>query len=105
MALVLDSTVFSKSSGVVELDTLLPQGSFEVRRNRILLELTGGELKRFWLSFQIVVGETVARKDTAYVQVSFVDGQTHKQHLTRFGLVKRGRSWFIFSFKKTWPVT
>ncbi|MCI0405107.1 MAG: hypothetical protein L0Z48_00310 [candidate division Zixibacteria bacterium] len=100
MAAVLDSSVFLGRSGAPELDTLFLGREFEARRNRILQELTGGELKRLWLSKQVIVGRTENRRDSAGVAVSFVDTETGKQFLTRFGLVKKGKTWRIFSFKR-----
>ncbi len=100
MAAVLDSSVFLGNSGALELDTLFAGAGFEARRNRILLELTGGNVKRLWLSKQVIVGRTERRGDTAGVEVSFVDSETDRQYLTRFGLVKKGKTWRIFSFKK-----
>lgn len=101
MVAVLDSTVFAGGSGVPQLDTLWPNAEYEARRNRILVELAGGELKALWLSQKVVVGNTEKRDDTALVQVSFVDPETQKHFLTRFGLVKKGKKWLIFNFKKT----
>ena len=100
LALVLDSTVFSGASKAPELDTLFAGASYEARRNRILLELTGGELKQRWLSRQVIVGQVEQRGDSAKVEVSFVDKESGKQFLTRFGLVKKGNDWRIFSFKE-----
>ena len=101
MADVLDSAVFLGRSGAPEVDTLFLGRDFEARRNRILLELTGGNLKGLWLSKQVVVGRTERRGDTAGVEVSFVDSETSKQFLTRFGLAKKGEAWKIFSFRRT----
>lgn len=100
MAAVLDSSVFLGHSGAPELDTLFVGRDFDARRNRILLELTGGDLKGLWLSKQIIVGRTERRGDTAGVEVSFVYPETGKQFLTRFVLVKRDQTWRIFSFKQ-----
>ncbi len=99
MAAVLDSSVFLGRSGAPELDTLFLGRDFEARRNRVLLELTGGSLKGLWLSKQVIVGGTERRGDTAGVEVSFVDPETGKQFLTRFRLVKKEKTWRIFSFK------
>ena len=101
MAAVLDSSVFLGNSGALELDTLFLGADFEARRNRILLELTGGNVKRLWLSKQVIVGRSERRGDTAGVEVSFVDPETDKQYLTRFGLARKGKTWQIFSFKRT----
>jgi hypothetical protein len=98
MTAVLDSSVFLGRSGAPELDSLFTGYSFEARRNRVLLELTGGNLKGLWLSKQIVVGRTERRGDTAGVEVSFVDPETDRQYFTRFRLVKKGETWRIFSF-------
>jgi hypothetical protein len=100
LAAVLDSTVFSGTSGAPEIDTLFAGADFDTRRNRILLELTGGELKRLWLSKQVVVGRTRQAGDTASVEVSFVDSERKNHFLTRFGLVKKEKNWLIYSFKK-----
>lgn len=99
MAAVLDSSVFLGHSGAPELDTLFVGRDFDARRNRILLELTGGDLKGLWMSKQIIVGRTERQGDTAGVEVSYVDPETGKQYLTRFGLAKKGESWQIFSFR------
>ena len=100
MAAVLDSSVFLGRSGTPELDSLFVERDFEARRNRILLELTGGDLKGLWMSKQIIVGRTERRGDTAGVEVSFVNPETGKQFLTRFALVKKDKAWRIFSFKQ-----
>ncbi len=100
MVAVLDSSVFMGRSGAPELDTLFLGREFEARRNRVLLELTGGEVKRLWLSKQVIVGRSERRRDTAGVEVSFVDTETGKQFLTRFGLLKKKGTWRIFSFRK-----
>ncbi|MGH8004972.1 MAG: hypothetical protein ACRECJ_09660 [Limisphaerales bacterium] len=98
MAAVLDSSVFLGRSGAPELDTLFLGREFEARRNRVLLELTGGNVKRLWLSKQVIVGRTELRGDTSVVEISFVDPETDKQYLTRFGLARKGKTWRIFSF-------
>lgn len=100
MAAVLDSSIFLGNSGAPELDTLWPGAGWEHRQNRILLELTGGNVKGLWLSNQVIVGRSERRGDTADVEVSFVDPVTDKQYLTRFGLVKKGKTWGIFRFRK-----
>ena len=97
---VLDSSVYTGTSNAPGLDTLFDGASFEARRNRILLELTGGELKGLWLSKQVIVGGTQRKGDTATVEVSFVEKDSGKHFLTRFGLVKKGKHWLIFSFKE-----
>lgn len=101
LAAVLDSSVFLGRSGAPELDTLFLGADFLARRNRILLELTGGNVKRLWLSKQVIVGRTERRGDTAGVEVSFVDPESDRQYLTRFGLARKGKTWQIFSFKRT----
>lgn len=100
MVAVLDSSFFLGNSGALELDTLFVGAGFEARRNRILLELTGGNVKRLWLSKQVIVGRTERRGDTAGVEVSFVDPESDRQYLTRFGLVKKWKTWRIFRFRK-----
>jgi len=100
LADVLDSGVFSGTSGAPEIDTLFAGADFDTRRNRILLELTGGELKQLWLSKQVVVGRTRQSSDTAATEVSFVDSESGKHFITRFGLVKKGKDWRIYTFKK-----
>ncbi|MCI0329788.1 MAG: hypothetical protein L0196_02385 [candidate division Zixibacteria bacterium] len=101
MAEVLDSSVYLGRAGVPELDTLMPGADFEARRNRILLELTGGNLKRLWLSKQVIVGRTERAGDTDWVEVSFVDPERELHYLTGFGLLKKkGETWRIFSFKR-----
>jgi len=97
---VLDSGVFSGTSGAPEIDTLFVGADFDTRRNRILLELTGGELKRLWLSKQVIVGRTQQIGDTAATEVSFVDSESGKHFITRFGLVKKRKDWRIYTFKK-----
>lgn len=99
MAAVLDSTVFLGHSGAPELDSLIPGADFETRRSRVLQELTGGNVKRLWLTKQVIVGRTEQRGDTASVEVSFVDPETNKQYFTRFELVRKGKTWQIFSFR------
>lgn len=99
MAAVLDSSVFLGRSGAPELDSLFPGQPFEARRNRVLLELTGGNLKGLWLSKKIIVGRTERRGDTAGVEVSFIDQETDKQYFTRFRLAKKADGWRIISFK------
>lgn len=99
MAAVLDSAVFLGRSGALELDTLLPQAGFDERRNRILMELTGGNVKRVWLSDQVIVGRTQRGGDTAWVEVSFVDPETRRHYLTQFGLRSKLKSWQIFTFR------
>jgi hypothetical protein len=101
MAEVLDSSIYLGRSGAAELDTLTPGDDFEARRNRVLLELTGGNLKRLWMTKQIVVGRTETSGDTAAVEVSFVDTETEKQYLTRFVLLKKSGTWQIVRFRKT----
>jgi len=100
MAMVLDSAVYRGQSGVLELDTLMPGADLKSRRNRILMELTGGNLKRIWLSKQIIVGHTERAGDTDWVEVSFVDQERELHYLTSFGLLKKGKTWRIFSFKR-----
>ena len=100
MAAVLDSNVFFGHSGSPDVDTLAVGADYETRRNRILQELTGGNVKRLWLTKQVIVGRTEQRKDTAGVEVSFVDPETNKQYFTRFELAQKGKNWLIFSFKK-----
>jgi hypothetical protein len=97
---VLDSSIFLGASNAPELDTLFAGAGYEARRNRILLELTGGELKRLWLSKQVIVGQAERRGDSAKVEVSFVDKESGKHFLTRFGLAKKKNDWLIFSFKE-----
>lgn len=99
MAGVLDSSVFLGHSGSPDLDSLARGADFETRRNRILQELTGGNVKRLWLTKQIVVGHTEQERDTAGVEVSFVESETGKQYFTRFELVRKGKTWRIVRFK------
>ncbi len=99
LAQVLDSSVFSGASNAPELDTLFAGAGYAARRNRILLELTGGELKRRWLSKQVIVGRTEKKGDTSLVEVSFVDPQTARHYLTNFVLIKKQNRWVISSFR------
>jgi hypothetical protein len=66
----------------------------------ILDDLTGlGLTKTRWFSMQRVIGQTEMVRDTAFVEVSFINKNTNIQYYNKFGLHLANDLWKIYSFK------
>ena len=59
----------------------------------------GGELNQRWLAHQIIVSRVTQKKDSAQVEVSFIDAVRDVQYYNRMGLYKSKGAWKIYSFK------
>lgn len=66
----------------------------------VLDDLTGeGQTKVRWFSLQRIIGNTEIIGETATVEVTFVDKQSSRGYLTKFGLHVKNGKWRIYSFK------
>ena len=66
----------------------------------ILDDLTdSGLTKQRWFSMQRIVNKAENMGETALVEVTFVDKESSKGYLTKFGLKKIHGKWKIYSFK------
>jgi len=70
-----------------------------LNREKLIEELTVGNLNQMWLKNQIVVGKTEKSGDTALVEISFIDPNTGTQYYNKMALYKKDKNWKIFSFK------
>ena len=67
---------------------------------QLLEDLTNdGETKRRWFSMQRIVNKAEIIDETAFVEVTFVDKESSRGYLTKFGLRKSRGKWKIYSFK------
>jgi len=58
-----------------------------------------GKIRRLWTSKRIVVGEAEVLRDTAYVEVTFIDDDSGLYSYNRMGLKRTDEGWLIFAFK------
>ena len=70
-----------------------------LNREKLIEELTVGNLNQLWLKNQIVVGKTEKKGDTALVEISFIDPNTGTQYYNKMALYKKDKDWKIFAFK------
>jgi len=70
-----------------------------LNREKLIGELTVGNLNLLWLKNQIVVGKTEKKGDTALVEISFIDPNTGTQYYNKMALYKKDKDWKIFAFK------
>lgn len=68
-------------------------------KEKLIGELTVGDVNQRWLKNQIVVGKTEKQGDTATVEVSFIDVNTGTQYYNKMALYFKDGSWKIFAFK------
>lgn len=67
---------------------------------QILDDLTGdGLTKRRWFALQRIINKVDVMGETATVEVTFVDKESSKAYLTKFGLHVVNGKWKIYSFK------
>ncbi|MEA2030995.1 MAG: hypothetical protein U9N55_05295 [candidate division Zixibacteria bacterium] len=67
---------------------------------QILDDLTNdGLTKKRWFSLQRIINKVEVYKETATVEVTFVDKEQSKGYQTKFGLHKVHDRWKIYSFK------
>ena len=66
----------------------------------VLEDLTGeGLTKKRWFSLQRIIGATEVTGESATVEVTFVDKDSSRGYLTKFGLHIKNGKWRIYSFK------
>lgn len=70
-----------------------------LNKDKMIAELTVGNLNQMWLKNQIVVGKTETRGDTALVEISFIDPNSGTQYYNKMALYRKDKDWKIFSFK------
>ncbi len=70
-----------------------------LNKEKLIEELTVGNLNQLWLKNQIVVGKTEKKGDTALVEISFIDPNSGTQYYNKMALYRKDRDWKIFSFK------
>ena len=70
-----------------------------LNKEKLIGELTVGNLNQMWLKNQIVVGKTEKQGDTAVVEVSFIDPNSGTQYYNKMALYKKDKNWKIFAFK------
>ena len=70
-----------------------------LNREKLIEELTVGNLNQQWLKNQIVVGKTEKSGDTALVEISFIDPNTGTQYYNKMALYRKDKNWKIFAFK------
>ena len=70
-----------------------------LNREKLIEELTVGNLNQQWLKNQIVVGKTEKKGDTALVEISFIDPNTGTQYYNKMALYRKDKNWKIFAFK------
>ena len=70
-----------------------------LNREKLIEELTVGNLNQVWLKNQIVVGKTEKKGDTALVEISFIDPNTGTQYYNKMALYRKDKNWKIFAFK------
>ena len=70
-----------------------------LNKDKLIGELTVGNLNQMWLKNQIVVGKTEKQGDTATVEVSFIDTNTGTQYYNKMALYRKDKVWKIFAFK------
>ena len=70
-----------------------------LNREKLIKELTVGNLNQLWLKNQIVVGKTEKKGDTALVEISFIDPNTGTQYYNKMALYRKDKGWKIFAFK------
>ena len=70
-----------------------------LNREKLIEELTVGNLNQIWLKNQIVVGKTEKQGDTALVEISFIDPNTGTQYYNKMALYRKDKNWKIFAFK------
>lgn len=67
---------------------------------QILEDLTGeGKTKQRWFSLQRIVSKAEVTGQTATVEVTFVDKESSRGFLTKFGLHMANDKWKIYSFR------
>jgi hypothetical protein len=66
----------------------------------ILDDLTGdGRTKQLWFKHQRIVNEAAVMGDHATVEVTFIDKESSRGYMTKFGLHRVSGKWKIYSFK------
>jgi len=70
-----------------------------LNREKLIEELTVGNLNQMWLKNQIVVGKTEKKGDTALVEISFIDPNSGTQYYNKMALYRKDKDWKIFAFK------
>jgi len=70
-----------------------------LNREKLIEELTVGNLNQLWLKNQIVVGKTEKKGDTALVEISFIDPNSGTQYYNKMALYRKDKDWKIFAFK------
>jgi len=70
-----------------------------LNKEKLIEELTVGNLNQLWLKNQIVVGKTEKKGDTALVEISFIDPNTGTQYYNKMALYRIDEGWKIFAFK------
>ena len=70
-----------------------------LNKEKLIEELTVGNLNQVWLKNQIVVGKTEKKGDTALVEISFIDPNTGTQYYNKMALYRKDKNWKIFAFK------
>ncbi len=66
---------------------------------QILEDLTGdGQTKTVWFKHQRIVNAAKITGESATVEVTFMNKETSRAYLTKFGLHKKHDKWLIYSF-------
>jgi len=107
LAALLDLDELVKENSIYTYDSSL---SSEQNENNLLgLLLPGGSVRDNWISKQIVLGSSKQLRDTATVEVSFIDTESRpvKQYYNKMGVRRVDGTWKVFAFKlfsKVWIV-
>jgi hypothetical protein len=106
-----DTTSYDYLTQLLDLDELVTETSvysydstisFDAnRRNLAGLLLKGGDIRERWIKNQIILGNVELLRDTASVEVSFIDKNAVpvKQYYNKMGVHVVDGRWKIFSFR------
>ena len=96
---LLDLGELVKENSIYAYDTSLTLQDNE--KNLIGSLLEGGSVRERWLKNQIIVGSVRTLRDTATVEVSFIDKSSVpvKQYYNKMGVHRVDDQWKIFSFR------
>jgi hypothetical protein len=67
---------------------------------QILDDLTGeGQTKTVWFKHQRIINTVKVQGESATVEVTFMNKETSRAYMTKFGVHKKHGKWMIYSFK------
>ncbi len=110
-AIKTDTVSYDYLSTLLDLDELVHEGTVydydttigeQANKDRFVdLLLPGGSVRERWISNQIIVGNSEVLRDTAIVEVSFIDQDAEKvkQYYNKMGVHREDDAWKIFAFR------